>query len=37
MLILLPLVFGALASEDLSKIFEELYRGSNARSTEGSG
>lgn len=24
-------------SEDLSKIFEELYRGSNARSTEGSG
>jgi signal transduction histidine kinase len=23
--------------EDLSKIFEELYRGSNARSTEGSG
>ena len=26
-----------IASEDLSKIFEELYRGSNARSTEGSG
>jgi len=24
-------------SEDLTKIFEELYRGSNARSTEGSG
>jgi signal transduction histidine kinase len=24
-------------SEDQSKIFEELYRGSNARSTEGSG
>lgn len=24
-------------AEDLSKIFEELYRGSNARSTEGSG
>jgi two-component system, OmpR family, sensor kinase len=24
-------------SEDLSKIFEELYRGSNARGTEGSG
>lgn len=24
-------------SEDVSKIFEELYRGSNARSTEGSG
>jgi two-component system OmpR family sensor kinase len=24
-------------TEDLSKIFEELYRGSNARSTEGSG
>ena len=24
-------------SDDLSKIFEELYRGSNARSTEGSG
>ena len=28
---------GGLASEDLSRIFEELYRGSNARSTEGSG
>jgi two-component system OmpR family sensor kinase len=28
---------GGIASEDLSKIFEELYRGSNARSTEGSG
>lgn len=26
-----------IASEDLSKIFDELYRGSNARSTEGSG
>jgi two-component system OmpR family sensor kinase len=26
-----------IASEDLSKIFEELYRGTNARSTEGSG
>ena len=26
-----------IASEDLSKIFEELYRGANARSTEGSG
>ena len=26
-----------IASEDQSKIFEELYRGSNARSTEGSG
>jgi two-component system OmpR family sensor kinase len=26
-----------IASEDLSKIFEELYRGSNSRSTEGSG
>ena len=26
-----------IASEDLSKIFEELYRGSNARTTEGSG
>jgi len=26
-----------IASEDISKIFEELYRGSNARSTEGSG
>ena len=26
-----------IASEDVSKIFEELYRGSNARSTEGSG
>ena len=24
-------------SDDLSKIFEELYRGSNARTTEGSG
>jgi signal transduction histidine kinase len=24
-------------AEDVSKIFEELYRGSNARSTEGSG
>jgi two-component system OmpR family sensor kinase len=28
---------GGIASEELSKIFEELYRGSNARSTEGSG
>jgi two-component system OmpR family sensor kinase len=28
---------GGIASEDLSKIFEELYRGSNARTTEGSG
>jgi len=28
---------GGIPSEDLSKIFEELYRGSNARSTEGSG
>ena len=28
---------GGIASEDLAKIFEELYRGSNARSTEGSG
>jgi two-component system OmpR family sensor kinase len=28
---------GGIASEDLSKIFEELYRGSNARNTEGSG
>jgi two-component system, OmpR family, sensor kinase len=26
-----------IASEDLARIFEELYRGSNARSTEGSG
>jgi two-component system, OmpR family, sensor kinase len=26
-----------IASEDLSRIFEELYRGSNARTTEGSG
>lgn len=26
-----------ISSEDVSKIFEELYRGSNARSTEGSG
>jgi two-component system OmpR family sensor kinase len=26
-----------ISSEDLPKIFEELYRGSNARSTEGSG
>lgn len=26
-----------IAAEDLPKIFEELYRGSNARSTEGSG
>jgi len=26
-----------IASEDLPKIFEELYRGSNARSTDGSG
>ena len=26
-----------IASEDLSRIFEELYRGSNAHSTEGSG
>jgi two-component system OmpR family sensor kinase len=26
-----------IAAEDVSKIFEELYRGSNARSTEGSG
>jgi two-component system OmpR family sensor kinase len=26
-----------IASDELSKIFEELYRGSNARSTEGSG
>ena len=26
-----------IASEDLSKIFDELYRGSNAQSTEGSG
>ena len=28
---------GGIATEDLSKIFEELYRGSNARTTEGSG
>jgi two-component system, OmpR family, sensor kinase len=28
---------GGIASEDLSRIFEELYRGSNARTTEGSG
>ncbi len=28
---------GGIHSEDLSKIFEELYRGSNARGTEGSG
>ena len=28
---------GGIASEDLARIFEELYRGSNARSTEGSG
>jgi two-component system, OmpR family, sensor kinase len=28
---------GGIASEDLPKIFEELYRGSNARGTEGSG
>lgn len=28
---------GGIPSEDVSKIFEELYRGSNARSTEGSG
>jgi two-component system, OmpR family, sensor kinase len=26
-----------IASDDITKIFEELYRGSNARSTEGSG
>lgn len=26
-----------IAADDISKIFEELYRGSNARSTEGSG
>jgi two-component system OmpR family sensor kinase len=26
-----------ISAEDVSKIFEELYRGSNARSTEGSG
>lgn len=28
---------GGIASEDLSRIFEELYRGANARTTEGSG
>ena len=28
---------GGIASDDLSKIFEELYRGQNARTTEGSG
>ena len=28
---------GGIASDDLTKIFEELYRGANARSTEGSG
>jgi signal transduction histidine kinase len=28
---------GGIPSEDLPKIFEELYRGSNARGTEGSG
>ena len=28
---------GGIPAEDVSKIFEELYRGSNARSTEGSG
>lgn len=28
---------GGIASDELSKIFEELYRGSNARNTEGSG
>jgi two-component system, OmpR family, sensor kinase len=28
---------GGIASEDLPKIFEELFRGSNARGTEGSG
>lgn len=28
---------GGIAADDLTKIFEELYRGTNARSTEGSG
>ena len=28
---------GGIPAEDVSKIFEELYRGSNARTTEGSG
>jgi two-component system, OmpR family, sensor kinase len=28
---------GGISSEDLPKIFEELYRGSNARTTDGSG
>jgi two-component system OmpR family sensor kinase len=28
---------GGIPADDLSKIFEELYRGSNARTTEGSG